>query len=378
MKNIRGAFHHILRAFLCSPFSLLLFVLVAMPAAVSANDGVFYASGNQLIPWRNHTIRVHKEILTISLLNDQEAKVDVYYEFLNPEEATSLTVGFEAIPPEIFGESQYLTNEHPYMHDFTVEVNGVRVPHQSALVANDSCVQSGEGLKVLDAGRYEPDEANSGSCLLLKNTDLLVDITYVYFFYAQFKKGINRVHHTYTYRMSESQTAHYGLNYKLSPALRWANAQIDDFTLRIKVQGQGLHFFLEQASVKPLNAPTIVRDDGGDGKMRSRTVRKNGEQEPVWEFSLRDATIEFQGQNYRPEAELYLYASDFSESGDENQSDFYSPSYEWLTGKQRTGLENLALQHLKEAEQGKTFKNRKLQSFFNARWWYMPRTSKSH
>ena len=48
MKNIRGAFHHILRAFLCSPFSLLQFVLVAMPAAVSANDSVFYASYFQI------------------------------------------------------------------------------------------------------------------------------------------------------------------------------------------------------------------------------------------------------------------------------------------------------------------------------------------
>ena len=48
-----------------------------------ANDGVFYASGNQLIPITETDISVKKEVLTINRVGDY-LEVIVYYEFFNP------------------------------------------------------------------------------------------------------------------------------------------------------------------------------------------------------------------------------------------------------------------------------------------------------
>ena len=45
----------------------------------SANDGVFYASGNQLIPITETEISVQKEVLTINRVGDH-LEVTVYYE----------------------------------------------------------------------------------------------------------------------------------------------------------------------------------------------------------------------------------------------------------------------------------------------------------
>ena len=58
----------------------------------TANDGVFYASGNQLIPITETDISVKKEVLTINRVGDH-IEVTVYYEFFNPvgeKERTSM------------------------------------------------------------------------------------------------------------------------------------------------------------------------------------------------------------------------------------------------------------------------------------------------
>lgn len=49
----------------------------------TANDGVFYAAGNQLIPITETDISVQKEVLTLNRVGDH-IEVTVYYEFFNP------------------------------------------------------------------------------------------------------------------------------------------------------------------------------------------------------------------------------------------------------------------------------------------------------
>ena len=49
----------------------------------TANDGVFYASGNQLIPITETDISVKKEVLTLNRVGDH-IEVTVYYEFSRP------------------------------------------------------------------------------------------------------------------------------------------------------------------------------------------------------------------------------------------------------------------------------------------------------
>ena len=78
-------------------FVILCFVLIS--AMSYANDGVYYASGNHLIPIFETDISVQKEILTVKKINHDFIEVTVYYEFFNPKAAKEVIVGFEAFSP---------------------------------------------------------------------------------------------------------------------------------------------------------------------------------------------------------------------------------------------------------------------------------------
>lgn len=63
---------------------ILLLACAAMVACLAwANDSEYYTSGNQLVPLKQTTIRVSKEVLSIDLRDDGTAFVDVQYEFTN-------------------------------------------------------------------------------------------------------------------------------------------------------------------------------------------------------------------------------------------------------------------------------------------------------
>jgi hypothetical protein len=66
-----------------------------------ANDGAFYAKGNQLIPILEKTICLQKEILTIKKVDNEWIDVTVYYELFNPGKTKTVLVGFEAHWPWI-------------------------------------------------------------------------------------------------------------------------------------------------------------------------------------------------------------------------------------------------------------------------------------
>ena len=63
--------------FLTTSFLWILAILA------SANDGVYYVSGNQIVPLQETDVAVTKEVLTISIQDDGFARVDVQYEFTN-------------------------------------------------------------------------------------------------------------------------------------------------------------------------------------------------------------------------------------------------------------------------------------------------------
>ncbi|MFN9027917.1 MAG: hypothetical protein ACK5VX_17155, partial [Akkermansiaceae bacterium] len=56
---------------------------------------------------------------------------------------------------------------------------------------------------------------------------------FVYHFPATFPNGDSRVVHNYDFAISGSVFTKDEIEYLLTPALRWANKQIDDFTLNI-------------------------------------------------------------------------------------------------------------------------------------------------
>ena len=215
----------------------LLFVL--MYTSVSANDGTYYTSGNQLLPLVETDIRVQREVLTLSWGDDGIADVDVYYEFYNPGKGKNVLMGFEADAPD-YMSSLDRSGAHPAIMGFTVEVNGEALPVSTSVVNVDTLYVNDGKVLALDLSRYDVDEAHTGSWLYTREGDG-VHIAFVYHFDAAFKPGVNIVRHHYRYRMDESVVFNYKLDYKLTPALRWGNRQIDDFTLRIKADSVPLH-----------------------------------------------------------------------------------------------------------------------------------------
>ena len=80
-----------------------LFVITSLAVAVikqaSANDGSYYASGNQIIPLQETDISAKKEVLTIKRIEGDKVRVTVDYVFHNPTEEKTILMGFEAGSP---------------------------------------------------------------------------------------------------------------------------------------------------------------------------------------------------------------------------------------------------------------------------------------
>ena len=133
-------------------------VLVAVTGGAMANDGVFYASGNGLVPKEETTIELRKEVLKLKRM-----------------EKSGFRVG-----PEL-----------------------------------------GEGSD------------------------------FVYHFEVPFRKGENRILHTYTYRGGSGVEVVHDFSYRLTTGKTWANGVIGDFTLEIDL-GKGAYYAI----------PASFREDG--------------------------------------------------------------------------------------------------------------------
>jgi len=171
----------------------LLILLMLLPNLILANDGAFFAKGNQLIPISETDISVKKEILTLKKIKNQYIEVTVYYEFFNPKEAKKLTVGFEAFSPQGDVEGAPKNGKHPYMSDFTVELNQEKLNYKVAYVS-DSLYNNAGKIKAIDFKNFEGNKSGN-----------YVDFFYVYHFEAHFKKSLNIIKHTYKYDLTPEE-----------------------------------------------------------------------------------------------------------------------------------------------------------------------------
>ena len=362
--------------------SLLLSLLLVTLTGARANDGVFYAQGNQLIPITETEISVRKEILTINRIGKTDVvEISVYYEFFNPTNRTkTLLVGFEAAAPYPYEGLDHFP-EQPNIHDFRVIMNGQSLPFQVAHVEGDKFSYDASehpvppyyvNGKVLDWTKKQCEDA------IVEAEEFYYPFDYVYHFNASFQPGVNTVEHTYRFLMSESVDMKHILPYVLTAACRWANHQIDDFTLRINM-GDGESFaiyphFFQSAAEWTINGvgKTDITPFGGEDSPR---------------FHIREGGISFHKTNFRPEGELLL----FQERGFltyyysyENEplssasivssiGDYY---YDWsslLEEKiQSTPADARILRNLPFAYRGYVFKSKDLQKFFESTAWYIP------
>lgn len=330
-----------------------------------ANDGAYFASGNQLIPINETDISVKKEILTIKKVNNEQIEVTVYYEFFNPKAAKKITVGFEAFAPSGDVDGAPVNGKHPYMRDFTVKLNNATVPYKVAYVANNQYVKNNK-VKSIDLKKFKGrTEGNE------------IDFYYVYHFETNFKEGLNIIQHTYTFDLSGSIDVNYNFEYILTAANRWGNNQIDDFTLILDM-GEFETFTIDKLFFKDANEWTI----DGVGKMENvvgnpeSLVTNDGVK-----FHIRNGKVVFNKKNFKPAGEMYIYTLNHFSPVYDNEFGYFPFSYNqpaWstenyfledvtLTAEQRKILKNVPF-----ARRGYVFKNADLKNFFEAIDWYMP------
>lgn len=202
---------------------IFILILLCFSTQAIANDGVYYMAGNQLIPYQETTIEVHKELLQFTRKNDNVLQVRVRYELFNPGDEKTIVVGFEASPPYgDFPDIETLGTTHPYMYDFEVKINGVAMEYKTTILL-DSVIQKEHQAEALKSGN--PDYSG------LKGRE--EEFTYVYYFNATFSPGNNVIEHFYEYEAGKSVYEQYMMGYKLEPITRWANGQVDEFVLEL-------------------------------------------------------------------------------------------------------------------------------------------------
>lgn len=205
-------------------------LILLQSSVLFANDGAYFMSGNQLIPINETSVQVRKEILSLKRVQNDFLEVTVDYTFFNPEKtAKTILVGFEAFSPS--GDADFFpkNGQHPYMNDFTVNLNQKILPFEISFVSTEDSKKQ-LSLKDIETNAETLDYA---------------EFYYVYHFNATFQPGENRLVHTYKFRLSGSVDYLYNFEYILTAADRWANNKIDDFTLNIDM-GNYQDFYINQ------------------------------------------------------------------------------------------------------------------------------------
>jgi hypothetical protein len=365
---------------------LVALLLWCFCCTVLGNDSSYYVSGNQLVPVDERNISVIKEVLTIEMGDDGYAYVDVDYVFRNNGPAKSITMGFEASLPYNGGlPSIHPMGIHPYIKNFTVEVNSESLPYSSGIVIPK------RSMEPLDMQKWHYEAEASSDAeegmwdlengFLTDGKDSVRDVACAYYFKAHFKHGLNRVHHTYSYCMGTSVISYYNLDYNLTPALRWANHRIDDFTLRIGAKKGVKHFWILDPTFR--SAP--FRVVSGKGKVRHL---KGDPDKFVYsdytEVTLRHGMLEWKAKNFQPIDELYLTSpmnvqamigTTYDTAG---ISYAYNLDFKSVFGREpkdddeKQAFATRVLRNMPYAGRGYVFRDQHLRKFFSSQWWYMP------
>ena len=355
---------------------LSLAIVLLMALTARANDGVLYVNGNHLVPVQETDIALTKEVLTISLCDDGYAQVDVQYVLTNRGQEKTVTMGFEAGAP--YNDEAPFSPQgiHPYISDFTVVMNDQQLSYMNAVVRTQYDVDC--DFLPLNLQRWKSydevkmrngDELPNNSMLYDTALDSLIDFAYAYYFVARFKPGVNTIHHTYRYLTSYGVGRTFEVPYWLKPAMRWANQQIDDFTLHIQAKNTAKHFFVEDSIFA--QSSFVVTE--GVGK-----IKKTRHYDDLFvEIALRNGTVTWHAENFRPKADMNIQSAERLHYDDFKLGTFYDRSDRYLPGsfvleEDHSAEQRRILANLPFANRGYVFKDKKLQQYYSQFFWYMP------
>lgn len=351
-------------------------VFLGFVSQAPANDSSYYASGNQLIPLQETDISVKKEILTIKRINDEKVRITVDYTFHNPTKEKTLLMGFEARSPSGDVGLSPIDGQHPYIENFSVTFNGKKLPHKVSFFEQDNqklenkiALYSIDELKREQTPQAKVIESDPSAI----HTE--IQFFFVYHFPATFPNGDSNVIHTYDYAISGSVFTQDEIEYLLTPALRWANKQIDDFTLNIDL-GE-----LQQYHISPSffdNTEQWKTHDRVKIGMEDVIFQYTGESSrflTVWQLK---GSITFHAKNFKPKGELRLFSNTYLPDPDNRVYDTKTlrinygnlPSVEEMQLKDE--FTRKVLENLPYARRGYVFKNKELKAFYDMQPWYMP------
>lgn len=339
-----------------------LFIILSL--GLFANDGAYYTSGNQLIPINETDVSVTKEILQIIRINENEVKIIVDYVFFNPTNTKSIIVGFEAPSPngDVIGYPK--EGKHPYIKEFTVLMNDKYLSYNTALVMDSNYNDNGhiksKSLNEIVDTNFDPNYPN---------------FYYVNYFNATFKKGFNKIKHEYIFKLASSIENNYSINYILTAANRWANKQIDDFTLIVDLGDYcdyniSRDFFTKFEGWSQANKLT-----DGIGHYYN-TFNSN----PMRVFT-NNQPIVFKKLNFQPKGELYIYSKrnilslDITEFNYKNHPlDYDLNNFHFITSTSDEASFKI-IRNYPYARRGYIFKTKMIQAYYESQEWYVPNTN---
>lgn len=338
--------------------SLVLFALILLTTNVFANDGAFFASGNQLIPIQESDIEISKEILTIKRVGDY-LHVTVDYTFMNNADAKEILVGFEAKSPSGDVDGTPIDGKHPFMQDFSVMVNNELLPFEVAMVNKETYYVNDEIASLTD-------EEALGEHFEMNYPNFF----YVYHFNVRFERGENKIIHTYQYKISGSIEMDFEFDYILTAANRWANKQIDDFTLKLDL-GDYTDYYVSKSFFSSSENWT----NGMFIEPKNRVIYE--ETNPMYVLTQEDIPT-FHQKNFHPEDELRVYMPKnhyllMAETFDYKELDL-SYSFEHVNHLETSVNEQSykILRNYPYARRGYVFKTAYIQAYYEKMPWYQP------
>ena len=323
-----------------------------------SNDGAYLGSGNHLVPIVESDISIKKEILSIKKYQDK-VHVDVYYEMYNPGKEKTIRVGFEAKSPSGDAQIEPSDGKHPYMNNFTVMVNNENLKYNISYLIN-SYDETAIGKPTTLSGILNYLEENSEG-----------PYYYVYYFDAKYKSGLNIIKHSYEYKLSSSIVESYSFDYILTAANRWANKQIDDFTINIDM-GAMEGFYIKKSFYNNVKEWNI----NGIGKSKEGTE--------TGMFFIENGNIELKHLNFHPKGEIEIISPNSFGLSEEQVEYFnpkktkipYSVSSQYNIPEAKTEFGKKILRNLPFARRGYVFKDKEVQKYYSKMTeWYTPNPS---
>jgi hypothetical protein len=365
IDSLKAIFMHSYGMKICGRLLFLCCLVFVSSKNAWANDSSYFASGNQIIPLQETDISVKKEILTMKRIADEKVRITVSYTFHNPGKEKSLLMGFEAGAPYGDVDGTPRNGEHPYIEKFSVNLNGEMIPHKVSIFQPTEQKEREWAYHIDDLKKPQviPEIENQNE----------TGFFYVYHFPATFPAGESQVTHSSEYAMSGSVFTQTGIDYMLSPALRWANQEIEDFTLIIDLgEFQQFHvlasFFDDLSSWRTQGKVKIAMQD-----VRHQYADEASRVMTVWQ---QHGSVTFTAKNFRPKGELSIISYRSMSNNEELDVKAMELAFHDLPNLEEKTIKDefsrKALANFPYARRGYVFQNQQLRAFYEKQPWYLP------